>query len=74
MSAHYFYFMENKKENRGGHRPNAGRKKKAYRTESVSFRVPAEIVPEVKKLVSERIAEYNKNLVSSQNPESDYPD
>jgi hypothetical protein len=45
--------MELKKENRGGKRAGAGRKKLNYETKIVFFRVKAEFVDDIKKMVKD---------------------
>lgn len=54
--------MKNPKENRGGNRPNAGRKKSPYKTKTISFRVRVEIAAEIKKIVKDIIQEKLKLL------------
>jgi hypothetical protein len=44
-----------KKETRGGKRPNAGRKKVDYKTETIAFRVREQWVDEIKLLVKEKV-------------------
>lgn len=44
-----------KKENRGGKRPNSGRKKADYETTTISFRVRVEYIEPIKKLVKKYI-------------------
>jgi hypothetical protein len=43
----------NKKENRGGQRKNAGRKKSPHPTTTIAFRVPLSLVNEIKELVKQ---------------------
>ena len=47
--------MKNKKETRGGKRPNSGRNKLEYETKSVSFRVRLEFIEPIKKMVKDFI-------------------
>ncbi len=54
--------MKKPKENRGGKRINAGRKKSPYQTETISFRVRVEIAAEIKKIVKDIIQEKLKLL------------
>ena len=46
----------NKKENRGGQRKNAGRKKSPHQTKTISFRVRLSLADEVKELVKQFIS------------------
>ena len=51
-----------KKDNRGGKRPNSGRKKAPYETTTVAFRVRVELAQDVKKLVKGYVKERLKEL------------
>jgi len=51
--------MKTKKENRGGKRVGAGRKKADYQTKTIAFRVRVEFVERVKKLVKDAILEWS---------------
>jgi hypothetical protein len=55
----------NKKENRGGQRKNAGRKKSAHPTTTIAFRVPLSLVNEIKELVKQFVKTENKPLTDS---------
>lgn len=52
--------MKNKKETRGGSRPNAGRKKVDYETKTIAFRVRVDFVEPIKKMVNDYIKENSK--------------
>ncbi len=49
------------KENRGGVREGAGRKKSDIETKIISFRVPAKHAAEIKTIVKVAIAKFIKN-------------
>ncbi len=44
-----------KTDNRGGKRPNAGRKKADYKTTTIAFRVRLEWVDEIKQVVKDKV-------------------
>lgn len=46
-----------KKKTHGGARKNAGRKKADYETKTIAFRVRAEFVEPIKKLVKDYVSE-----------------
>lgn len=52
--------QKSKKENRGGHRKNAGRPKSDVETKTLSFRVPAIHAEKLKKLLSKAITDFLK--------------
>jgi hypothetical protein len=49
--------MKKKKENRGGKRDGAGRKKAEYETKTISFRVRVEFIEPIEKMVKDYVSE-----------------
>lgn len=53
--------FKKKTENRGGKRPNSGRKKADYETKTIAFRVRLEWVEEIRSTVKAKVAELSQN-------------